>query len=478
MFVNPSGGLWDDGVNWTGVGLPDADSTAIIQMANGAPIIGPAANTTVRSLTLGATNGIAELRLAGENTFAATQGMVIQDKGRLVANGTLSAPLTIEAGGDLVVMPDESLQVNGNPTSIAGSVHALGSLTFGSSVTASQTARLNAVGGSLSFPGNGQKDAVGLTNAGQMNLTDALVNGDVNSTNGSEINVVSSATFAGLVSGGANFPGAGTVQFNGGYQPGDSAALVEFAGDVQFGDANSLLIEIGGLTAGTQHDRLDIAGNVALDGDLQVQLIDGFVPSPGNQFVIMNYASRGGTTFDNVVFPGANWSISYQSQQLVLLFGAGGLPGDFNDNGVLDAGDIDQLTTQSAGGANPGAFDLNGDALVNDVDVRVWIKDLFNSWVGDANLDGTFSSSDLVTVLASGTYESNLPAVWTTGDFTGDGRTTSSDLVAALADGGYEMGPRPAVSAVPEPAGFGLLLAGWLLIVARRSSRARSVSRG
>src|SRR5690606_35368910 len=103
-----------------------------------------------------------------------------------------------------------------------------------------------------------------------------------------------------------------------------------------------------------------------------------------------------------------------------------------------------QLTTQSAAGTNLGAFDLNGDALVNEGDVRVWIRDLFNSWVGDANLDGQFNSSDLVDVLASGTYETNLPSVWTTGDFTGDGRTTSSDLVAALADGGYEMGPRAA----------------------------------
>jgi hypothetical protein len=467
MFINPAGGLWDDGVNWTGVGIPGTDSVATIQMANGASIIGPAADTVVRALSIGATSGVAELRLTGDRTFNATQGVVIKDNGRLVANGTLTGALTIEAGGDLVVMPDESLQIGGATAAIAGSVHALGSLSFGSSVTATASAQLNAIGGSLNFPGNGQKDAVGLTSAGQMNLTDAAVTGDVHSTSGSEINVVSSATFGGLVSGAANFPGAGTVAFNGGYQPGDSAARVEFAGDLQFGAGNSLLMEIGGLAPGTEHDQLDVAGDVTLDGELRVQLIDGFVPSSGNQFVIMNYASRGGTTFDNVIFPSANWSISYQSQQLVLLFGAGGLLGDFNSNGVLDAGDIDQLTTQSAGGTNPGAFDLNGDALVNQADVQVWVRDLFNSWIGDANLDGQFTSSDLVSVLASGTYEANLPSVWTTGDFTGDGRTTSSDLVAALADGGYEMGPRAAVAAVPEPSAFGLLLASGLLIAAR-----------
>jgi hypothetical protein len=138
--------------------------------------------------------------------------------------------------------------------------------------------------------------------------------------------------------------------------------------------------------------------------------------------------------------------------------------GDFNGNGVLDLGDIDALTTQSAGGTHPASFDLNADALVNEADIGVWVKDLFNSWIGDADLDGEFNSSDLVTVLASGTYEADVDAVWSTGDFNGDGRTNSSDLVAALADGGYEQGPRAAVAAVPEPSTW-MLLAGALAMI-------------
>jgi hypothetical protein len=144
--------------------------------------------------------------------------------------------------------------------------------------------------------------------------------------------------------------------------------------------------------------------------------------------------------------------------RLVISSEGGSVTGDFNANGVLDAPDIDDLTGQSAGGTNPAAYDLNADALVNDQDVNVWVKDLFDSWIGDADLNGEFNSGDLVTVLASGTYEADVNAVWTTGDFNGDGRTNSSDLVAALADGGYELGPRPAVSSVPEPASMVLVL--------------------
>ena len=154
-----------------------------------------------------------------------------------------------------------------------------------------------------------------------------------------------------------------------------------------------------------------------------------------------------------------------------LFIPGGSLPGDFNGNGILDAGDIDDLTTQSASMTNPPAYDLNDDALVNAGDINVWIKDLYNSWVGDANLDGEFNSGDLVSVLASGTYEQDVDSVWTTGDFNGDGRTNTNDLVAALSDGGYEQGPREATASVPEPASVISLLTGLSMLALMRRRR-------
>jgi hypothetical protein len=160
------------------------------------------------------------------------------------------------------------------------------------------------------------------------------------------------------------------------------------------------------------------------------------------------------------------------AEEVLALVGDGGdvIPGDFNRDGQLTAADIDDLTGQSAGGTHPADYDLNSDALVNGADVTFWVRDLYNSWIGDANLDGQFNSSDLVGVLAAGTYEVNVASTWSTGDFNGDGRTNSSDLVAALSDGGYEMGPRAAVAAVPEPCGcvLWLLGAGALVRAGRR----------
>jgi hypothetical protein len=143
--------------------------------------------------------------------------------------------------------------------------------------------------------------------------------------------------------------------------------------------------------------------------------------------------------------------------------------GDFNNNGVLDAPDIDDLTMQSAGGQNPPAYDLNADNAVNATDVTVWVKQLFGTWIGDANLDKEFNSSDLVQVLASGLYEVDSDSKWSTGDFNGDGRSNSGDLVAALADGGYEVGAPPALAGVPEPASWTLLaIAGLMWTLGRR----------
>jgi hypothetical protein len=205
-----------------------------------------------------------------------------------------------------------------------------------------------------------------------------------------------------------------------------------------------------------------IADDFAIRGTLP-PIVSVGGPSLWNQYV------------DGAVDEFAIWNGALTAEEILSLYNdTGTLPGDFNDSGVLDAADIDDLSGQAAGGNNPSAYDLDNDALVNESDVNVWVKDLFNSWIGDANLDGEFDSSDLVQVLASGTYEANTPSVWTSGDFNGDGRSDSADLVAALADGGYEGGPRAATAAVvPEPttAWLAALGLGAFLTLGRRARR-------
>lgn len=126
--------------------------------------------------------------------------------------------------------------------------------------------------------------------------------------------------------------------------------------------------------------------------------------------------------------------------------------GDFNENGILDAGDINILFANN--------HDLNDDGVVDRGDRDFWVHDLAGTWYGDANLDGEFNSGDLVFAFQSGKYETDEPATWENGDWNLDGVFTSHDLVEAFQDDGYEQGPRPGVNAVPEPASWLILIAG------------------
>lgn len=165
---------------------------------------------------------------------------------------------------------------------------------------------------------------------------------------------------------------------------------------------------------------------------------------------------------------GGDSAMGFFDNILVTSSGSVSLPGDFDGDGTLAANDINQLVAASASGANDAAYDLNNDGLVNQADVSYWAKDLKQTWLGDSNLDGEFSSADLVAIFSAGKFELSEAAVWTEGDWNGDLRFSTSDLVTAFSDGGYENGPRAAVSSVPEPGSLTLFMVGMLVFVRRR----------
>jgi hypothetical protein len=150
----------------------------------------------------------------------------------------------------------------------------------------------------------------------------------------------------------------------------------------------------------------------------------------------------------------------------------GGLVGDYNGNGTLDAADIDLLSAAVRGNSTDQQFDANGDGAINSADRTFWVNNLANTWMGDSNLDGEFNSSDFVFVFQAGQYEDAVSgnSTWATGDWNGDTEFNSGDFVEAFQAGGFEQGPRAAVAAVPEPSSLALLLLGALgtLRVVRR----------
>ena len=141
------------------------------------------------------------------------------------------------------------------------------------------------------------------------------------------------------------------------------------------------------------------------------------------------------------------------------------LLGDFDSDGSLDVDDIDQLTA-TLGGNDLDTFDLDGDGVISQSDRTVWITELANSFFGDANLDGEFNSTDMITVFQAAEYEDGVAgnSLWSEGDWNGDLDFDSGDLILAFQDGGFEQGPR-VTEAVPEPTSF-LALCGWLAFLA------------
>jgi hypothetical protein len=107
-------------------------------------------------------------------------------------------------------------------------------------------------------------------------------------------------------------------------------------------DTSSLEIGLRTVVPG-QFDALTVEGNLVLDGTLVVVPNPAFSALPGNSFPILtsNFGIISGT-FDDAVLPivdGLTFEITYLNPQTVVLRVVEVLPGDYNDDGTVDAAD-------------------------------------------------------------------------------------------------------------------------------------------
>jgi T5SS/PEP-CTERM-associated repeat protein len=100
------------------------------------------------------------------------------------------------------------------------------------------------------------------------------------------------------VSNGSFVTGSGTITGSltsgGTIAPGASPGTLTVTGDLALLDTATLDMELRG-TSTNEFDRLLVSGAFTADGILDVMLIDGFLPKPGDQFDLFNYASVGGS---------------------------------------------------------------------------------------------------------------------------------------------------------------------------------------
>jgi len=154
--------------------------------------------------------------------------------------------------------------------------------------------------------------------------------------------------------------------------------------------AGQLVIEIGGLLADDEHDQINHSATAGLGGELIVELINGFMPGPGDSFTIMTYADHTGQ-FDALSLPalgeGLEWDVDQGASSLTLT-----VAGQFDCPnpgfaGVYCLADIE-----------------NGDCLVNLSDLARLLGNygMVEGAVhddGDLDDDGDVDLSDLASML-------------------------------------------------------------------------------
>jgi T5SS/PEP-CTERM-associated repeat protein len=294
-------------------------------------------NSGTLELTGGSVTGIPQLNVPTNGTLRAT--------------GVLDLPVSAAAGSQIVATGDLTLgdasqtagfYVNGN-VSIAD--HTLTLADANDAVFDSGANAMLGDGGSpgtlaaangltLDFGGN-------ITGHGTVDTPDSAAtplvnNGHIAGNSGAE-----PITLAGYVK------GVGTldnVVITGTDAPGFSPATV-VRGSVVYGGV--LEIEIGDTVPGDfdQINHILGAGIAELGGALDVSLIGGFSPALDDSFAIITANGGVSGTFSTLadelpaLSSGLEWAIDYDTNNVVLSVVTAGLPGDYNQDGTVNAAD-------------------------------------------------------------------------------------------------------------------------------------------
>ena len=185
----------------------------------------------------------------------------------------------------------------------------------------------------------------------------------------------------GLVANTATLQGTGTIngslQNNAGgiVSPGNSPGTLSVDGTYVQAAGSTLLMELGGTSAGS-FDKLAVGGALTAGGTLDIDLINGFTPTAGNSWDILDFASTSGsfTLSLPALSPGLSWNTSsLLTSGVVSVVGSGGIDADFNNDNIVNGTDfLIWQRNNGASGASNSQGDSNGDGFVNAADLGNW----------------------------------------------------------------------------------------------------------
>ena len=255
--------------------------------------------------------------------------------------------------------------------------------------------------------------------------------------------------------------------------------------DVVIGSDNTMMnVEIGGADS-SMHDTITLAGDTTLAGNLEVELIDSFLPQVGDTFSLFSLepsvALQG--DFNDILLPDLEtglWDTSglLTSGNLLVI---STIPNSCSWGGdaSCNTDDLDALYAVFNTSVPPtdAQFDLNADNVIGEADLTEWLSQAAtenghsSSYPrGDTELDRDVDITDFNSLATHFDPDgATAPHSWTEGNFDGDRDIDITDfnfLASNFAPDGY------GVSAVPEPSPLLLALLGLMLLAGVRGQQA------
>jgi fibronectin-binding autotransporter adhesin len=349
---------------------------------------------TASGATINQTGAATVINFTNNASFTNATGQVLTwsngtntSAGRMTVNGTANVSDFV-SDGSLTISAGGTLNNSGSPMVLGG-----GSTTFVGSAAAP--------GGAINLGGQTLEVRGGLL------ANNGIINGTVN------------VHFNGSVTGAGTF-GPVNVFENGRFAPGAGSSPAVFspavvaASNASFAQGTSLAIEIGGKSAGTGFDQVNVASAAVLAGTLDVTTTNNFIPAALDAFKVLSFASRSGafSTYTGMT-PGNGLAYApiYGGNDLSLI---ATLPGDATLDGKVDFLDLAKLAQ-------------NYNSTVSGLTDSTWL-------LGDFNYDGKVDFLDLAK-LAQNYNTSALPS--------------SADFSAGFQE---DWAAAQASASVPEPA--------------------------
>jgi Tol biopolymer transport system component len=361
-----AGGSWDTPGNWDFGVAPDEVMEVILDAKVNVTASGSSIDRTVFELQVGGGGGTSTLTLVDGAVINAANGLKILEGGVIRGDGQIIGSTETVNEGEIRAGTGERLELfaqnltNNNRIEVIGSTENLAEVEFSGSVfnrddiglITGQNALMRFQGGLVNEGalaiGFGTSSIIGdIQNNGEIVISgggNATFYDDVVQDKDlvvSQVGLTTSvAVFFGSFTGSGGSSGGGDIFFEGDLQPGNSPASVTFENNVFLGNSSTTEIEIAGLLAGADYDQIDVQGNLALDGDLNVTLLSGFTPSIGDSFNILDWGNLSGV-FDTINLPALGSGLAWVTHNLYTTGTLSvSLPGDFDGDGDVDGRDF------------------------------------------------------------------------------------------------------------------------------------------